>query len=66
MTIPFEKLKARLLANPKVKARPIRADKDHRAALAGIDLCWGAPEGTDEGDRLDVLPAMVEIYEAKR
>jgi HTH-type transcriptional regulator / antitoxin HigA len=46
--------------------RPIRTDKDHRAALAEIDACWAAPEGTDEGDRLDVLLALVEIYEAKR
>src|SRR6185437_15821503 len=41
--------------------RPIRTDKDHRAALAEIDAHWGAPEGTDEGDRLDVLLALVEI-----
>lgn len=46
--------------------RPIRTDADHRAALAEIDACWGAPEGADEGDRLDVLVALVEIYEAKR
>jgi HTH-type transcriptional regulator/antitoxin HigA len=39
---------------------------DHRAALAEIDTCWGAREGTEEGDRLDVLLALVEIYEAKR
>jgi HTH-type transcriptional regulator/antitoxin HigA len=25
--------------------RPIRTDKDHRAALAEIDACWGATEG---------------------
>jgi antitoxin component HigA of HigAB toxin-antitoxin module len=35
--------------------RPIRTDQDHRAALAEIEACWGAPEGTEEGDRLDVL-----------
>jgi HTH-type transcriptional regulator / antitoxin HigA len=46
--------------------RPIRNDKDHRAALAEIDACWGAAEGTEEGDKLDVLLALVEIYEAKR
>lgn len=46
--------------------RPISTDKDHQAALAEIDSCWGAPEGTEEGDRLDVLLALVEIYEAKR
>ena len=46
--------------------RPIRTDKDHRAALAEIDGCWNAPDSTEEGDRLDVLLALVEIYEAKR
>jgi HTH-type transcriptional regulator/antitoxin HigA len=46
--------------------RPIRTDEDHRAALAEIETCWGAPEDTEEGDRLDVLLALVEIYEAKR
>jgi len=49
-----------------MEIRPIRTDKDHRDALAEIDKCWGAPEGTDEGDRLDVLVALVEIYEEKR
>ena len=46
--------------------RPIRTDKDHRAALAEIDACRGAAEGTEEGDRLDVLLALVDIYEARR
>jgi len=49
-----------------MEIRPIRTDMDHRAALAEIDTCWGAREGTEEGDRLDVLLALVEIYEAKR
>ena len=49
-----------------MQIRPIRTDKDHRAALAEIDRCWGAVEGTEEGDRLDVLLALVEIYEARR
>jgi HTH-type transcriptional regulator / antitoxin HigA len=46
--------------------RPIRADEDHRAALAEIEACWGAPEGTEEGDKLEILVALVELYEAKR
>ena len=46
--------------------QPIRTDEDHRAALAEIEARWGAPEGTEEGDRLDVLLALVELYEAKR
>lgn len=46
--------------------RPIRSDDDHRAALAAIEACWGASEGTEEGDRLDVLLALVELYETRR
>jgi HTH-type transcriptional regulator / antitoxin HigA len=49
-----------------MEIRPIRTDEDHRAALAAIEACWGAPEGTEEGDRLDVLLALVDIYEARR
>ncbi|MGX7745174.1 helix-turn-helix domain-containing protein [Rhodopseudomonas parapalustris] len=46
--------------------RPIRTDEDHRAALASIEAYWGAPEGSEEGDKLDVLLALVDLYEAKR
>jgi HTH-type transcriptional regulator/antitoxin HigA len=46
--------------------RPIRTDEDHRAALAEIEACWGAAEGTVEGDKIEVLVALVELYEAKR
>jgi HTH-type transcriptional regulator/antitoxin HigA len=46
--------------------RPIRTDDDHRAALAEIEACWGAPEGTEAGDRLEVLVALVESYEERR
>jgi HTH-type transcriptional regulator / antitoxin HigA len=49
-----------------VDIRPIRTDQDHRAALAEIDACWGAAEGTEEGDKLEVLVALVESYEARR
>jgi HTH-type transcriptional regulator / antitoxin HigA len=45
---------------------PIRTDQDHRAALVAIEACWRTPEGTEEGDGLDVLLALVEIYEARR
>jgi len=49
-----------------MEIRPIRTDKDHRVALAEIEACWGAAEGTEEGDRLDVLLALAEVYETKR
>lgn len=46
--------------------RPIRTEEDHRAALATIDALWGAAEGTEDADKLDVLLALVDIYETKR
>jgi HTH-type transcriptional regulator / antitoxin HigA len=49
-----------------MNVRPIRTEEEYRAALAEIEACWGAPEGTEEGDKLDVLVALVELYEAKR
>jgi HTH-type transcriptional regulator/antitoxin HigA len=49
-----------------MEIQPIHTDDDHHAALAQIEACWGAPEGTEEGDRLELLVALVELYEAKR
>src|SRR6202790_143249 len=49
-----------------MEIRPIRTDEDHREALAAIEACWGAQEGTEDGDKLDVLLALVDIYETKR
>lgn len=43
--------------------RPIRSDDDLTAALARIDVLWGAAPGTSEGDELDVLTDLVEHYE---
>ena len=49
-----------------MEIRPIRTDKDHRAALKEIEACWGAPEGSKAGDKLDVLVTLVEAYEERR
>ncbi|MFY9968526.1 MAG: helix-turn-helix domain-containing protein [Roseiarcus sp.] len=49
-----------------MEIRPIRTDEDHRAALAEIEACWGAPQGSETGDKLDVLLALVDAYEEKR
>jgi HTH-type transcriptional regulator/antitoxin HigA len=46
--------------------RPIRSDRDHRAALAEIEACWGAAPRSEKGARLDILLALVESYEANR
>jgi HTH-type transcriptional regulator/antitoxin HigA len=45
--------------------KPIRSEADHAAALAEIELLWGAPSGTPEGDRLDVLATLIDSYESE-
>jgi len=46
--------------------RPIRSDEDHAEALAEIERLWGSPAGSPEGDKLDVLSTLVEVYEERR
>ena len=43
--------------------KPIRTKKDYQAALAEIDSLFDAKKKTSEGDRLDVLTILVEVYE---
>ncbi|MFT3972043.1 MAG: helix-turn-helix domain-containing protein [Amaricoccus sp.] len=45
--------------------KPIRTEADYDAALAEVERLWGAKSGTVEGDRLDVLATLIEVYEAK-
>ena len=45
---------------------PIRTDQDHRAALEEVDRLWGASPGTEAGDKLDILLALIEKYEQNR
>lgn len=45
--------------------RPIRTEADHAAALEELGRLWGAPVGSREGDRLDVLATLIDAYEAK-
>lgn len=49
-----------------MEIRPIRTDEDHAAALAEIEQLWNAPEGSPDGDRLDVLAVLAEAYEERR
>jgi HTH-type transcriptional regulator/antitoxin HigA len=49
-----------------VQIRPIHTKEDHDAALRRIEALWGAPEGSVEGDELDILATLVERYEEAR
>jgi HTH-type transcriptional regulator/antitoxin HigA len=46
-----------------VDIRPIKTDEDYRAVLEEIDRLFDAAPDTPEGDRLEVLVALVEAYE---
>jgi HTH-type transcriptional regulator/antitoxin HigA len=47
---------------------PIRTDEDYRDALREVSVLIDLdPEpGTEEGDRLEVLATLVEVYESRR
>ncbi len=43
--------------------KPIRNDNEFQAALDRISALWGAPEGTDDSDEIEVLSLLVQKYE---
>lgn len=45
--------------------KPIRTKRDYDAALKEVERLWGAKSGTAEGDRLDVLATLIDVYEAE-
>ncbi len=45
--------------------KPIRNEADYEAALSEVERLWGAESGSPDGDRLDVLATLIDVYEAK-
>lgn len=46
--------------------RPIRTEQDYSATLREIENLMTAEMGTEEGDRLDILVTLVEVYERRQ
>jgi HTH-type transcriptional regulator/antitoxin HigA len=46
-----------------MKPKLIKTEKDYRAALRRIEEIFGAKRGTPEGDELELLATLVELYE---
>jgi HTH-type transcriptional regulator/antitoxin HigA len=48
-----------------MKIKPIKTKKDYEAALKKIEELFNAKPDTDEGDLLEILVTLVEVYEQK-
>ena len=43
--------------------KPLRSKDDYEEALAEVEALWCAKAGTPEGDRLDILATLIDVYE---
>ena len=48
-----------------IELKPIRTEADYEAALAELEGLWGAKSGSPDGDQLDVLATLIDVYETK-
>ena len=44
---------------------PIKSESDYDSALAEVERLWGANEGSEKGDSLDILLVLIEDYDNK-
>jgi len=49
----------------KMNIKPIKTDADYQEALKEIETPMMAEANTPEGEKLDIMVTMVQIYEAK-
>src|SRR3954468_7242267 len=47
-----------------MELRPIKTKRDYLAELKEAKALWNAPEGSKEGDRLEILTFLIQAYEA--
>ena len=45
--------------------RPIKTEKDYKVAVSRIEDLWGSKKDSPEGDELDLLVTLAELYEIK-
>lgn len=48
-----------------MEIKPIKTEQDYQKAIARIEELWGAKKDTAEGDELDLLATLVEVYEMR-
>ncbi|MFC5756828.1 MULTISPECIES: DUF1508 domain-containing protein [unclassified Rhizobium] len=45
--------------------KPIHSEQDYNEALQVLAELWGAKSGTPEGDKLDILATLIDVYESE-
>lgn len=45
--------------------KPIHSEQDYNEALQVLAELWGAKSGTPDGDKLDILATLIDVYENK-
>ena len=48
-----------------MEIKPINTEHDYNESIKRIEELWGAKKDTLEGDELDLLCTLVELYELK-
>ncbi len=48
-----------------MEIKPIKTKRDYEAALKEIERIFDAVPGTPDGDRLEILTTLVDVYEEK-
>ena len=46
-----------------MEIKPIRSESDYDKALHRIETLWGSSPGSNDGNELDVLATLIEVYE---
>ena len=46
-----------------MEIKPIRTKEDHEKAVKEIERLWGSPQGSKDGDKLEVLITLVSAYD---
>lgn len=49
----------------KMKLKPIHNETDYQAAIARLEEIFDAKSGTEEGDELEILSLLIDLYEQR-
>ena len=63
---PAEWLSSRAMRNIPPAMKLIRSDSDYKAALARVDMLMHGEPGTPDGNELDVLADLIDLYELRQ